>query len=31
MIDLQGRVGGFFGKEGTHVGIQPSLALNVAF
>ena len=31
MIDLQGRVGGFFGKEGTHVGIQPSMALNVAF
>lgn len=31
MIDLQGRVGGFFGSEGSHVGLQPSLALNVAF
>jgi hypothetical protein len=31
MIDVQGRVGGFFGKEGTHVGVQPSISLNVAF
>lgn len=31
MVDLQGRVGGFFGKEGTHVGVQPSISLNVAF